>query len=254
RLGPYAPPNAGRARVPDAGAPALLPLRLTERVVGGIEDLDAQLVLAARAQPAGVEREVRIAALVHAEETAVERHPRTPVDGAEVEIRVPVPLVRYPERSAVAQPLVHLVARADPRERRLERERHEDLAPCVAGLELHLPCAVEAHREANRVEPVRNLFTLDRTPNLYPETAVGPLLSRLRGGSSDAQGSLRGRRGRAARRRLCGVRADRGRRDHEERIQRARRRGSERRLRQLEELRLDDAPGRGRQNELQAQS
>src|SRR5205085_9238353 len=85
RGGPAAAPEAGGARVPDAAASALLALRLAERVVGGIEHADDDLVLAARGEAAGVEGEMGVPAFVLAEGASVEPHARLPVDAAEAD-------------------------------------------------------------------------------------------------------------------------------------------------------------------------
>src|SRR5581483_12155686 len=86
-LEPDRPPRPVRARVPDVVRAALLALRLAERVVVGVERLDDELVHASRLEVPGIEREVRVAALVRAERLAVEVYRRTPVDRAEADQR-----------------------------------------------------------------------------------------------------------------------------------------------------------------------
>ena len=107
-------------------------------------------MLAARGEAAGVEGEMGVPAFVLAEGASVEPHARLPVDAAEAQERPLLPVVRHAKRSPVADALVYLAGRADPGERRLERERHADLAPRLARLELHLPGAVEARPRVAR--------------------------------------------------------------------------------------------------------
>jgi hypothetical protein len=114
RLEPDAAPDPGCARVPDLVAAALLALRLPERVVDRIGDVDDELVLAAGLEPPEVEREMRVPALVRPDVRPVDRHVGAPVDGAEAEQRARAPVVRDAERAPVAQPLVHVGSRADP--------------------------------------------------------------------------------------------------------------------------------------------
>ena len=83
-------------------AAALLSLGLPESVVERVVRVDDELVLAARLERAGVEGEVRVATLVRAEDSAVQRDGRAPVDGAEAQEGVLVPLARHAERAAVA--------------------------------------------------------------------------------------------------------------------------------------------------------
>jgi hypothetical protein len=141
-LEPDASPDPGRPRVPDPLGAALLPLRLPERVVGGIVDLDHELVLPG--QTAEVDGEVRVAAPVLSELAAVEEDGGPPVDGREAEQHAPAaPALGHVHGPPVADPLVDLCVRADAGQRRFERPRHDD-RPWPAAGELDLPRAVEA--------------------------------------------------------------------------------------------------------------
>ena len=76
-------PDPGGPRVPDAAARPLLAARL--RALGGILDVDHELVLCGGIEATEVEAEARVAAGVGAGVAAVDVHRRAPVDGPEAQ-------------------------------------------------------------------------------------------------------------------------------------------------------------------------
>ena len=125
-LEPHGLPDPARGGVEDPGRdPRHL---LADRLVGGADRVDVadlELVRAVRAQQAGdVERERGVVPAVGAGQAVVDVHPGAPADSPEVEQHAPAaPPARDREEPAVP---AARVAALDSRQRRLDRERHED--------------------------------------------------------------------------------------------------------------------------------